>query len=421
MTLLAIFVTLLFLYSLVSARLERSVVTAPILFTVVGGCVAAGVPQFQTARGDLEWVRRIAEAGLVLLLFTDASRTDLNILNHVRKLPVRLLTVGMLLTILLGGVAAFLLFPQMSIWEAGVLAAILAPTDAGLGQVVVNSPRVPMCVRQALNVEAGLNDGLSVPFLLFFIDLAVKRSSGSHAALLTLVGQQLGLGALVGGGLGLLGGWLLGLAARTKTMASSFQQLAVVTLPLLCVIGSEALHASMFIAAFVAGLAVQVGFKEAGKHSLEFAEGWGQMFNLSVFFLFGLMLASSWMKFSALQLLYALLSLTVVRMLPVAISLAGTGLSKATVLFMGWFGPRGLASIVLGLVYLGADIHAPDESLIGLVVMVTVAVSIFAHGLTALPGMNLYARSVAGLSPDSPERQELTPAQQPVVELHQAH
>jgi len=194
-------------------------------------------------------------------------------------------------------------------------------------------------------------------------------------------------------------------------MAGSFEQLAVVTLPLLCVLASEALHASMFIAAFAAGLAVQVGFKEAAKHSLEFAEGWGQLFNLSVFFLFGVMLARSCSKFTAAHLLYAVVSLTLVRMAPVAISLAGTGLSKATVLFMGWFGPRGLASIVLGLVYLGAEIHAPDESTIGLVVMVTVGLSIFAHGLSALPGMNFYASKVALLSPSSPERQELRPAE----------
>ena len=141
-------------------------------------------------------------------------------------------------------------------------------------------------------------------------------------------------------------------------MAESFQQLGVVALPLLCVVASEAVGASMFIAAFVAGLAVQVGFKEAGKHSVEFTEEWGQLLNLSVFFLFGLLVARDWQHFTAALVLYAVLSLTVVRMLPVAIALMGTRLSRATVLFMGWFGPRGLASIVLGLVYLEHGTHA---------------------------------------------------------------
>ena len=408
MTLLAIFLGLLFVYSLVSARVDRTVLTAPSLFTAAGIIVIFVLPEFRLSRGNLEWVRRIAEAGLVLLLFTDASRTDLNILKHIRNLPVRLLSVGMLLTILLGALAALVVLRQLTLWEAGILAAILAPTDAGLGQIIVNSPRVPMCVRQALNVEAGLNDGLSVPFLLFFIDLAAKRAGIEHSGFLALLWEQLGLGTLIGLVIGLLGGWLVSVATRRNTMANSFRQLAVVSLPLLCVMACEAVHASMFIASFVAGLAVQVGYKEAGKHSLEFAEEWGQLFNLSVFFLFGLMLASSWNKFNLAYLLYAVLSLTIVRMVPVAVALAGSGLSRSTVLFMGWFGPRGLASIVLGLVYLGAEIHAPDESIIGLAVMATVALSIFAHGFSALPGMKFYAAKVALLPTDSPERQAIS-------------
>ena len=103
--------------------------------------------------------------------------------------------------------------------------------------------------------------------------------------------------------------------------------------------------------------------------------------------------------------LYAVLSLTVVRMLPVAIALIGTRLSRATVLFMGWFGPRGLASIVLGLVYLEHSAHEPGELTIRLAVMVTVLLSIFAHGLSAMPGINLYAAKVSALDPAAPEHQ----------------
>jgi NhaP-type Na+/H+ or K+/H+ antiporter len=162
----------------------------------------------------------------------------------------------------------------------------------------------------------------------------------------------------------------------------------------------------MFIAAFVAGLAVQAGFKEAGKHSVEFTEEWGQLFNLSVFFLFGLLVARDWQQFNWSHLCYAVISLTVVRMLPVAIALAGTRLNRATVLFMGWFGPRGLASIVLGLVYLEQGTHQAGESTIRLAVMMTVLLSIFAHGFSALPGINLYAAKVATLDAVAPERQD---------------
>ncbi len=391
--LLAIFICLLFAYSLVSARLGKTVITAPIVFTLAGVCV---FPALGSAAGRLHPADflMLAEIGLVLLLFTDASRTDLKILSDIRALPARLLSVGMLFTILLGAIAAKLVFPQLSLWEAGILSAILAPTDAGLGQVIVNSPLVPQRVREALNVEAGLNDGLSVPFMLFFI--AMAAAGAGEPSFARFLGEQLGLGLLVGAGIGLLGGWLLAVAKRSGWMAESFQQLAVVALPVFCILVSEHVGASMFIAAFTAGLFVQVCFKDAGRHSVEFAEEWGRILNLSVFFLFGLIVSRDHGMFGAAPFVYALLSLTLVRMLPVAVSLAGSGLDKATIVFMGWFGPRGLASIVLGLVYLEQEKHLPGEHVIRLAVMATVLLSIFAHGMTAIPGIRLLARRTGG-------------------------
>ena len=309
-------------------------------------------------------------------------------LRNIRELPARLLSVGLVLSILLGALAARVVFPELSWWEAGILAAILAPTDAGLGQVIVNSPKVPLRVRQALNVEAGLNDGLSVPFLLFFIAMAAAGEGG--ASMVRFIGEQLGLGIAVGAGIGLLGGLLLESARRADWMAPSFLQTAVVALPVLCLLGAEWLGASPFIAAFVAGLCVQVSFKDAGKHSVEFTEEWGQILNLSVFFLFGLLVArESGAGFGVPAWVYAVLSLTVVRMLPVAVALAGTGLDKRAVAFMGWFGPRGLASIVLGLVYLEEEKQLPGESITRAAVMATVFLSILAHGLSAKPGVRL--------------------------------
>lgn len=387
--LLILFLGLLFFYSLISGKLEKTVVTAPIIFTAAGMIVffTMGTAGLRVDTGSF---LTLSEIGLVLLLFTDASRTDLKILRDIRALPARLLSIGMLLTILLGAVAAKLVFPQLTMWEAGILSAILAPTDAGLGQIIVNSPLVPMRVRQALNVEAGLNDGLSVPFMLFFIAMA---AGGGEANFARFIGEQLGLGVIAGAGIGLVGGWFLELSRRSGWMSHSFLQLAVVALPVFCFLVSEHIGASMFIAAFVAGLFVQVRFKDAGKHSVEFTEEWGQILNLSVFFLFGLMVARSPGVLGLGPVLYALLSLTLVRMLPVAVSLAGTGLGKGTVAFMGWFGPRGLASIVLGLVYLEEEKHLPGEQITRLAVMATVLLSIFAHGLTAAPGIRLLARS----------------------------
>ena len=405
MSLITLFIALVLIYSLVSRRLERTVVTAPMVFTGAGMLMLLVVPTLREQEFDLQVFLHVAEVGLVLLLFTDASRTDLKVLRNIRSLPARLLSVGMLLTILLGALGALVVFRQLSALEAGILAAILAPTDAGLGQIIVNSPRVPMKIRQALNVEAGLNDGLSVPFLLFFMALAGFGEEDQKASLARFMVEQLGYGAFIGGGIGLIGGWLLGLAHRRDWMAESWQQLGVVTLPLLCAVASKLAGASMFIAAFVAGLAVQPGFREAGKHSVEFTEGWGQLLNLSVFFLFGLLVARAWPQINRMHLLYAVLSLTVVRMLPVAIALWGTRLSRTTVLFMGWFGPRGLASIVLGLVYIEHRMQQGCVSAIEPAVMATVFLSIFAHGLSAMPGMELYERKIAALEPGAPERE----------------
>jgi NhaP-type Na+/H+ or K+/H+ antiporter len=403
MTLIILFVALIFAYSLFSKRAERTVLTAPILFTVAGMLALVVMPELRGRKANLDAFLLLAEVGLVLLLFTDASRTDLQVLKNIRALPVRLLSTGMLLTIMLGGVCALVVFGNLSLWEAGILAAILAPTDAGLGQVIVNSPKVPMKIRQALNVEAGLNDGLSVPFLLFFIGLA---GAGDDASLGKFVVEQLGYGAAVGIGVGLAGGWLIGWARRRELVAESWQQICVVALPLFCIFASEAMEASMFIAAFVAGLAVQVKFKEAGKHSVEFTEEWGQLFNLSVFFLFGFFVARDWPQVRWTHVVYAVLSLTLVRMLPVGVALLGTKLSRATVFFVGWFGPRGLASIVLGLVYLEQKTHQPGRATIYLAVLVTVLFSILAHGLSAMPGMEWYARRIRDLPPDAPEREE---------------
>lgn len=394
--LLAVFIGLLFAYSLVSARLDKTVVTAPIVFTLAGMAVFHALAPAGGVRTVGAFLT-LAEIGLVLLLFTDASRTDLRILRNIRELPARLLSAGMLLTILLGALAAKLVFPQLSWWEAGIISAILAPTDAGLGQIIVNSPLVPTRVRQALNVEAGLNDGLSVPFLLFFI--AMAAAGEGEASFARFIGEQLGLGIAIGAGIGLAGGWLLEKARRHEWMAVSFLQLAVVALPVFCMLASEHFGASMFIAAFVAGLFVQVPFKHAGKHSVEFTEEWGRILNLAVFFLFGLIVARASGGFGAAPFVYALLSLTVVRMLPVALSLIGTGLDKTTIAFMGWFGPRGLASIVLGLVYLEQEKHLPGEQATRLAVMATVLLSIFAHGLSANPGIRLLSRNANPAKP----------------------
>ncbi|HTX96904.1 MAG TPA: cation:proton antiporter [Mycobacterium sp.] len=408
MVLTAAFVVLVFFYSLVSQRLQSTVITAPMLFTAAGAATTLLPEAARELVLDRKVLLLIAELGLVMLLFTDASRINRSLLKAGRSLPIRLLCVGMPLTVVSGAVTAVVVLSGLSWGEAGILAAILAPTDAGLGHVIVTSERVPLTIRQSLSVEAGLNDGLAVPLLMLFIVLAVAEESRPAGAVLArFLGEQLGYGTLIGIGIGALGGWLLGLAHRTRWMATPLGELGVVALPLLCVIAAEETGASMLIAAFVAGFAVQFGFDAAGQQGVEFTEKWGQLFNYFVFFFFGAVVAGSWGHFTPAVLLYAVLSLTVVRMAPVALALNGTRLSHATVLFMGWFGPRGLASIVLALMYLVQETALPGTSTIRLAVIATVLLSIFAHGLTAQPGIGLYARRIAALDETSPERQAL--------------
>ncbi|GKT10314.1 cation:proton antiporter [Desulforhabdus sp. TSK] len=406
MTILVVFILLVFGYSLASRRMEHTILTAPMVFTGVGMLLVITLPVLGELDAERKAFLLLAEIGLVLTLFSDATRINLGVLRANENLPIRLLSIGMLPTILLGALTAAFIFPELSLWEASILAAILAPTDAGLGEVIVNSPQVPTRVRQALNVEAGLNDGLSVPFMMCFIALAEVSTKGAGAVLMQFVWEQLGFGALVGAAIGFAGGGLLGLANRKGWMAESLQQFGLVALPILCVIGCEPIGGSMFIAAYVAGLVVQMGFGEAGQKSVEFTEGWGRLLDFFVFFLFGMLVARVMRQFTPALAVYAMLSLTVVRMLPVAMALIGTRLSVVTAVFMGWFGLRGLASIVLGLVYLEQESRLPGESTIRLAVMATVLLSIFAHGLSAVPGISLYARKIAMLDASAPELQE---------------
>ncbi len=391
MLLVGIFAVLVFVYSLVARRLSGTLLTAPILFTLAGALTALLVPVSWSRQPGEQWFLVVAELTLVLLLFTDAGRTNLRELRRDGLLAVRLLSIGLLATVALGTLVAWWLFPALTIWQAAIVATILAPTDAGLGQVIVNSKQVPLAVRETLNVEAGLNDGLSVPLLLFFIALAASGGDAGDASLIGFVVDQLGLGALIGAGLGWCGGALMARAQRRRWLATDTEQLGVLVLPILAILLSEHFHASMFIAAFIAGLALQISHHGGGRDSSQFSGLLGELLSFSVFFLFGLMLTQGLESLRWSLIVYAVLSLTLIRMLPVALALWRTRLSVRQRLFMGWFGPRGLASIVLGLVFLqqqGGDVAA---DLIRQIVLVTVLLSILLHGLTAAPGIRWLA------------------------------
>jgi sodium/hydrogen antiporter len=402
---LAVLASVVFVFGLVSRRLEGTVLTAPLVFVAAGvilGPAGLGLVEFKL---DDHTVLLLGEVALAIVLFTDAARTKLSALRQNEGLPLRLLGIGMPLTIALGTVVAALVLTDLSFWEAAIVGAVLAPTDAALGQAVVSNPRVPLRVRQALTVEAGLNDGLSVPFLALFLSLAVVEEELQPASYwIRFALEQVGLGVLVGAGVGMAGGWLVSLASKRGWMTDSSQRLALLALALIAWALADQLGGNGFIAAFVGGLVVGPTVERVGEQLILFTEAEGQLLNLSVFFIFGVLVVGLIQPLSWEVALYGLLSLTLIRMLPVAASLVGTRLRGVSVLFMGWFGPRGLASIVLGLIVVAEAPLLAGREQIELVVALTVLLSVLLHGITAAPLSAKYVRKVEEMAADVPEK-----------------
>jgi len=402
---LTVLAAIIFAFGLVSRRLEGTVLTAPLVFVAAGivlGPAGFGLVEFKL---DDHTVLLVGEIALAIVLFTDASRINLSALRQNEGLPLRLLGIGMPLTIALGTAVAALVLTDLSFWEAAIVGTVLAPTDAALGQAVVSNPRVPVRVRQALNVEAGLNDGLSVPFLALFLTLAVAEEELQPASFwIRFALEQIGFGALVGVGVGLGGGWLVSQASRRGWMTSSLQRLSLLALALIAWALADQIGGNGFIAAFVGGLAVGPTVERVGEQLIRLTEAEGQLLNLSVFFIFGVLVVGLMEPLSWEVAVYALLSLTLVRMLPVAASLVGTRLRGVSLLFVGWFGPRGLASIVLGLIVVAEAPLLAGREEIELVVALTVLLSVLLHGVTAAPLSAVYARRVEEMAADAPEK-----------------
>ena len=405
---LIIFTMALFVYSLVSHRIEGSVITAPMIFVGIGLLVSPEGLNFLSAGADNEILLAFAEIALVLILFSDAARIDFRTLKGNRNIPSRLLGVGLPLTIFLGAVVAILMFTDISLAEAALIGAILAPTDAGLGQVIVNSPKVPSRIRQALNVESGLNDGGAIPFFAFFLVLAEAEEATIPASQWIMFAfQQIGWGIVVGLVVGLAGGYFVNKAIEKGLMRGRSQWIGFLALAVVSYVAATAVGGSGFIAAFVGGFATTLSGRGVGKSMIEFTSTGGEIFSLIVFFIFGVIAASFIPGITAVVVLYALLSLTLIRMLPVALSLIKTGFHRDSVLFIGWFGPRGLASIVLLLMTLNEAPGIPGLQTIAVVVSTTVLFSVFAHGISANPSITWYARKMASLPADAPEHLEV--------------
>jgi len=378
-------------YVLISNRLTARGVTAPMVFTLYGlllGPLVLGVVRLGI---DDRAIANIATFTLVLTLFADSVRIDVLKLRHRHAMPLRMLGIGLPLTMLAGVLVAFVLFPALSIWEAALLGIILGPTDAALGQQVMTDENVPGRVRQALNVESGLNDGLGLPVLLFAASLASAGDSGGPGRWVAYLGEQLALGPVAGLAAGLAGSAAVTFARDRDWLNDAHLRLAVLGLALLAYTGAELAGGNGFIATFFCGLVVAVRSRPLQWAAHDFESSGGELFNLTVFMLFGAVLLPEYLDHVTWRhVLFAVLALTVLRMGPVAISLLGLGLMPATLAFVGWFGPRGMASI-LYLLIVATRYDVPVMREIGTTVVLTVLTSIFAHGLSARPLTRLYA------------------------------
>jgi sodium/hydrogen antiporter len=384
------------LWAVMSGRLERMNVTAPIAFLGLG--LAVTHPPLSLIHLSLHSsaIRAVAEVTLALVLFADASRVNVRALRAEAGLPVRLLAIGLPLTIAAGTAAAVVLFDGIDVWVAAAIGAIVAPTDAALGASIMQDKRVPSGVRRLLNVESGLNDGIATPFVNLFLAGGLAAES-VHTAGVAHAAVELVTGAAVGLGVGLAGAALLLLADRRGWSAPAFRSLGVLGLALLGYSAAIEAGGNGFVAAFVAGIGFGSLMPREDELTLGFTDDAGELLSLLVWFAFGaIMLVPGFEHAGWQDVVFAVLALTVVRMAPVALALLGSGLGRTTVAFIGWFGPRGLASVVFGLIAVDS-LPAADANRILAAVSVTVALSVVAHGITASPFARRYARSVATL------------------------
>ncbi|MDJ0786312.1 MAG: cation:proton antiporter [Myxococcota bacterium] len=392
-------------FAAISRKAERSPLTPPMFFVGAGLLLGGAGLGWLDLDVEGEGIHLLAEITLVLVLFTDAARIDLACLIREKSLPARLLGIGMPLTIAAGAVTALLLFPGLSAMEALLLAAILAPTDAALGQAVVSNPLVPVRIRQSLNVESGLNDGIALPVVLVLASLAGAREEAGDAGYwIRFAALAVTLGPLVGAVVGFVGGRVVAWGTSRGWINDAFQRISGIGIAFLAFGAAEVVGGNGFIAAFVAGLTVGNTAREVCTCLYEFGEAEGQLLTLLVFLVFGAMMVPEALHHgSGAVWLYALLSLTVVRMLPVSLSLLGSGLRPASFAFLGWFGPRGLASILFALVVVEEG-RLETGALLEAVVVTTVLLSAVLHGTTAWPFARRYGEFVTALREAEAER-----------------
>lgn len=371
-------------YALLSKAISRSILTLPIIFVAIGYLCAPIAQTLGTTEDLRSSARMLAEVTLVLILFSDASRVRFALLKKDYAIALRMLIIGMPLSIALGTAVIVLIFPGGGIALALLTAALLTPTDAALGQAVVSSPDVPEDLGQSINVEGGLNDGLVLPVVLLGAILGSSDMLQTDGLAVLALTQVL-LGPIVGLAIGWIMARALDLAQKRDLILESGNAIVFLSTALMSFVAADLIGGNGFIAAFVAGAVFGNTFKHDLHFIKEFMDGAGQLLTMAAFLVFGaLMLADGLQHVSWSTLLLALSFLTIVRMVPIWLSLLGTGLALREKLFLGWFGPRGLASILFTLIIMN-DFNLPNEEELLACVSLTVALSVLLHGISGAP------------------------------------
>lgn len=409
---------LILVWSLLSARFERFDVSGPIVF-VLGGLILGHGPIEQLhVAAETTFIHELAEITLVLVLFSDAARVDPGDLRRHAGLPLRLLAIGLPLTIAAGFALAAALLTDVPWQLAALLGAALAPTDAALSAAVVSDRAIPVRLRRTLNVESGLNDGIATPVVTGLIAAStVLLGQGEFADSASAPGWTALRELVAGAGIGIVAGYVGGRAIRAARERAwtppGGERVATLMLAVLAFLVARQLEENYFVAAFVAGIAFR-----AGRHgesaptpapstegaaaddaaaadgddptvdeSVELPELLGQVLSLVVWYVFGAVLLVEGLRPADWRIVvYALASLTVIRMVPVALSLVGSRTSGRDTVFLGWFGPRGLASVIFGLLIV--EELPPGDPLVVTVtsaITLTVVLSVVLHGVSARP------------------------------------
>lgn len=390
---LAAFAALVFFYSLISERIERSL-SGPIFFVAIGAMLGPlGIGWFSPTEDAVNG-KALIDITLALFLFADAANADLKVLRSNWRIPGRMLLLGLPMSMVLGAALALVLFPELSLYEMAILGVMLAATDAALGKAVVTNQSVPAHLREGLSAESGLNDGLCVPFLLLFVALESGAAARGEGVALELLSEELGIGVLVGAVVSAVAAKALLAARRAGWLGHVWQRMTVPALAILVFALAQSFHGSGYIAAFVGGLCFRAAMQEDVHSMLLSAEAEGELLAMCAWVLFGMMLLPAALPhIGGAEVVYALLSLTVVRVLPIMLSLAGTGEPPASRAFLAWFGPRGLASLAFATIVWSERI--PGAGTIIAVTILTVGLSLVAHGLTARPFADWLARQHA--------------------------